>query len=110
MAAVAVASLDDLVHLRGNVAVLVAERERVIRELNALDGVEAYQSAANFVLARLPVADTKDVTDELEAHKVHVRRYGGSLASCIRVSIGTPDQNDAFLMALTAALSRVPAR
>ncbi len=106
-AAVAVASLDDLEHLGGNVATLVGERSRLIQELNALSGVEAFDSAANFVLFALPVSDSKVVTDQMEANNVYVRRYGGSLSQCLRVSVGTTDENTAFLDALRIALERI---
>jgi histidinol-phosphate aminotransferase len=106
-AAVAVASLDDLEHLGGNVATLVGERARLTQELNALAGVKAFDSAANFVLFALPVGDTKVITDQLEASNIYVRRYGGSLAHCLRVSVGTAEENTAFLNALRTALARI---
>ncbi|MBA3276608.1 MAG: histidinol-phosphate transaminase [Chloroflexia bacterium] len=106
-AAVAVASLEDLDHLRGNVAALVQERGRVTDELNALPGVVAYDSAANFVLFRLPVDDSGAITDYLEAHKVFVRRYSGSLRNCLRASVGLPEENTAFLSTLKEALAHL---
>jgi len=106
-AAVAVASLGDLDHLRGNVAVLVEERGRLIRELNQVDGVTAYDSAANFVFVQLPVDDSAVVTDLLTRENVHVRSYKGGLAGTIRVSVGSPEQNTAFLNAFRNAVRRV---
>jgi len=106
-AAVAVASLDDLDHLRDNVRMLVDERERVTAALNAMPGVTAYDSAANFVLFSLPVEDSTLVTSFLESRKVFVRQYGGELRRCLRASVGLPEENTAFLAALEDAL--VPA-
>ena len=103
-AAVAVASLSDLDRLGRNVATLIEERNRLERELNALPGIHAYESAANFVFCSLPASRSKKITDQLDARKVHVRRYGGSLSNCIRVSIGLPAENTAFLNALREAL------
>lgn len=106
-AAVAVASLRDLDHLQRNVAILAGERDRLIDQLNALPGVTAYASAANFVLFSLPVDDTTVVTDHLEANKIYVRRYGGGLRRCLRASVGLPDENAAFLTGLREALAAV---
>jgi len=106
-AAVAVASLDDLGHLGQNVATLIGERDRLVQDLTALPGVEVFDSATNFVLCSLPVTEGKAVTDQLEAQKVYVRRYSGALSNCIRVTVGLPRENTAFLDALRDALSRV---
>ncbi|MDQ3539555.1 MAG: histidinol-phosphate transaminase [Chloroflexota bacterium] len=104
---VAIASLDDLEHVRNNVALLISERGRLQRELNAMPGVQAYHSAANFLLMRLPVDDATAVHEALARDRVFVRRFadpGYGLRQCLRVSIGTPDQNDAFLHHLQTAL------
>ncbi len=104
-AAVAIASLEDLEHLQANVRTLVAERERIQRRLNAITGVGAYQSDANFILFALPTNAAGPVADALAERNVHIRRYRGELSHCIRVSIGSPAQNDAFLTAFAAALA-----
>jgi len=106
-AAVALASLQDLEHLRGNVDILVRERTRMIDELNAMPGVCAYDSAANFVLFSLPLENSSAVTDHLESRSVYVRRYGGALRNCLRVSVGLPVENAAFLNALQEALAQL---
>lgn len=105
---VAIASLDDLEHVRKNVALLVSERERLHRELNAIPGVQAYDSAANFLLVRLPVDDAAAVQHALACSRIFVRHFadpGYGLRQCLRVSIGTPVQNDAFLRHLQSALA-----
>lgn len=106
-AEVAIASIDDVDHLRDNVSLLVSERDRLRRTLNAMPGVEAYDSAANFVLLRLPVEDAAEVHRTLAENKVFVRGFPDrdlGLRDCLRVSVGTPEQNDAFLHHLGAAL------
>lgn len=105
---VAIASLGDLEHLRSNVLLLVSERERLQRQLNMIPGVHAYDSAANFLLVQLPVDDAADVYEALAANRVFVRRFTDpeyGLRHCLRVSIGTPDQNDAFLQHLRTAIA-----
>lgn len=106
-AAVAVASLQDLEHLQGNVDILVRERTRMIDELSAMPGVCAYDSGANFVLFSLPLEHASVVADHLESRSIYVRRYGGTLRNCLRVSLGLPEENTAFLDALKGGLAHV---
>jgi histidinol-phosphate aminotransferase len=91
----------------GYVAPLVerirTERERVERALAAHPAWKVHPSETNFLLVRTP--DAKAAYEALLARGILVRRqdhYPG-LAGCIRVSIGTPAENDAFL---AAALGR----
>lgn len=106
-ATVAVASLQDVAHLRRNVEVLVDERGRMIDELNAMPGVTAYDSAANFVFFSLPVDDSGTIADYLQTRKIYVRRYGEALRHCLRASVGLPEENSAFLGALREALAPI---
>jgi histidinol-phosphate aminotransferase len=81
------------------------ERARVGRELSAL-GFELPESQTNFVLARVPsgaVASTLQQT--LEARGVLVRHFDEPrLRDSLRITIGTPEQNDR-LLALLAELT-----
>jgi histidinol-phosphate aminotransferase len=95
--------MDDRVHR------LVDERERVAKELATVTGIEVYPSGANFVLFRV-LGDGHTgghaVWQRMVDHGVLVRDFSRwpRLAECLRVTIGTPDENDAFLGALRAAL------
>lgn len=82
---------------------VVAERERVAAALGALDHVEVFESAANFLLVRTEVPD---LFERLLEHDVLVRDFsaGPRLAGCVRVTIGTAEENDAFLEALRRVL------
>ncbi len=111
-AEVAIASLEDLDLLKANRDKLVVERTRVTAALDELPGVTAYPSSTNFVLFRLPVEDSTIVLDGLTERNVFVRRYGTTgwgLHDCLRVSIGLPEENDAFLEALQDVLATLPA-
>jgi histidinol-phosphate aminotransferase len=88
-----------------HVAVLAAERDRVAAELQKIDGIEVEdESRANFLLFR---GDVPDLFDRLLQHGVLVRDFSQLplLDGCLRVSIGSPEENDAFLAALRASLS-----
>ncbi len=83
------------------------EREELARRLAALPGVTAYPSQANFLLFR--VAGAADVFQRLKDQGVLIKNLSGShprLADCLRVTVGTPDENRAFLAALAASLPR----
>lgn len=87
-----------------HIAELVAERERLHAALYEIPGVEVFDSAANFLLFRTAAGD---LFDRLLAHGVLVRDFSRlpRLAGCLRVTVGTPAENDAFLVALKESLS-----
>lgn len=80
---------------------LVAERERLVSRLEALP-VDHWPSGANFVLLRPRHVDGGQVWGELLERGVLVRNCASwpRLEGCLRVTIGTPDENDAFLDAM----------
>ncbi|WP_269106675.1 histidinol-phosphate transaminase [Massilia sp. TS11] len=98
-------ALDHLEVLDAQAALLNAERPRLAAALAALPGVTVFPSAANFLLFRVPDADA--VQAKLVADKVlakNMSKMHALLANCLRVTVSTPDENAAFLQALTAAL------
>jgi len=98
-------ALEHLDVLDQQAAQLRADRALLSMELTALPGVKAWPSAANFILFRVPNAAT--VFTRLREQKVLIKNLagaGGVLADCLRVTVGTPDENAAFLVALKTAL------
>lgn len=81
---------------------VVAERERLAAGLRSL-GVEVFPSDANFLLFR--VRDAQQTFARLLEGGVLVRDVSRfpRLEGCLRVTVGTPEENDAFLRALRAA-------
>ena len=67
-----------------------------------------WPSDANFILFRVESRDASAVWEDLLGHSVLVRDVSGfpGLDGCLRVTIGTPSENDRFLSALREALSR----
>jgi histidinol-phosphate aminotransferase len=88
------------------VAAIVSERERVSAALSGMDGVEVFPSGANFVLFRPLDLDGHAVWESLLGAGVLVRDFSRwpRLEGCLRVTIGRPGENDAFLAALTEVL------
>lgn len=84
---------------------LVAQRERVGAGLRSL-AVDVWPSSANFILFRPRAVDANLVWQRLVDSSVLVRNCSSwpGLAGCLRVTIGTADENDAFLDALEASL------
>jgi histidinol-phosphate aminotransferase len=95
---------DDMA---ARVAALVAERRRLAAALDRL-AVEHWPSGANFVLFRPLDRDGGEVWQALLDRGVLVRNCATwpRLAGCLRVTVGTPEEGDAFLAALEEVLSR----
>lgn len=86
---------------------ICAERSVVFNRLNAMDGITAYPSAANFILFKTPENRANDIFASIKRQGVLIKNLsaqGGLLADCLRVTIGTPEENAAFLAALTNSL------
>lgn len=91
--------------LAGQAASLVSERNALATELRNIHGVQVFPSEANFLLFRVP--DAAGAFDALKSRKILVKNVSHShpmLAGCLRVSMGTPAENAAFLSALCDAL------
>ena len=91
--------------MKDRMAVLVAERERIAAGLDQLP-VRHWASEANFILFRPCSADGEAVWAGLAARSVLVRNCSSwpRLAGCLRVTVGAPAENDAFLSALSEVL------
>jgi histidinol-phosphate aminotransferase len=91
--------------MRARVAALVEERGRLVAALADLP-VDVWPSGANFVLFRPRERDGGAVWQHLLDRGVLVRDCSSwpRLSGCLRVTIGTPGEDDAFLAALEDAL------
>jgi len=98
-------ALDFVDDMDARVARLVAERGRLVARLGALD-VEVWPSGANFVLFRPRSVPGREVWRRLVDRSVLVRDCSSwpRLDGCLRVTIGTIDEDDRFLTALEEAL------
>jgi histidinol-phosphate aminotransferase len=98
-------AIESASRIDERVPMLVGERRRVAAELGKRHGVEVFPSHANFLLIRTP-HPARRVFDALYARGVLVRdvSHYPLLERSLRVSIGTPGENDRFLAALDQAL------
>jgi histidinol-phosphate aminotransferase len=101
--------LDRRALLDEQAALLRAERARLLERLRAVPGVTAFDSAANFVLFRLGggTAAADRVFAALKSRGILIKNRAHAhplLAGCLRVTVGLPAENDAFVAALTSSL------
>ena len=91
--------------LEQQAAAIRTERTQLMQALENLPGVTAYPTAANFILFRVTQADA--VFDKLKGKGILIKnlsRAHPQLANCLRVTVGTPDENTQFLAALATSL------
>ncbi|MFQ5557059.1 MAG: histidinol-phosphate transaminase [Acidimicrobiales bacterium] len=98
-------ALDYVEEMSARVSELVAERERMTVALAELD-VEVWPSGANFVLIRPRSLPGERVWQLLVDRSILVRDCSSwpRLDGCLRVTVGTADEDDRFLAALTEVL------
>ena len=102
--ATAVFLLERLDALEAQAARIVSERTALAEQLGALRGVSVFPSQANFLLIRVPHAD--GVFESLKRQGVLVKNLNSpALKDCLRVTVGTPEENRILLTALREALS-----
>ena len=95
--AAATAAIRDQDYFRQNVAKIVGERTRLTGELRRL-GYTVADSQSNFLLVTVGQPGARQLYDKLQKHKIFVRYWEqAALADKLRISIGTPQQNDALL-------------
>jgi len=102
---VALAMLEDDAVVAERVRVLTAEREKMLAALARRGDVETVPSAANFFIMRTPRAPA-DLLPALLGEGVRLRDVSAypALAGWVRVSVGLPAENRAFLDALNRVL------
>lgn len=80
-----------------------AERRRLQAALSSVNGVHPFPSEANFILFRAPAGRADAIFSGLKAQGILIKNLNGShplLEDCLRVTVGRPEENGAFLSAL----------
>ena len=88
--------------VRRRVELCRTERTKVLAALRSVPAVEAFDSVTNFVLFRLRSGSTEGAHRRFLEQSVLVRDISSwpGCEGCLRVSIGTPEENDRFIAAL----------
>ena len=96
---------DDF--LQQQTANIVHERDRVLQALEKQPGIQVWPSNANFILFRTEKHAAGEVFEGLKRAGILIKKLDGSyplLKNCLRVTVGLPTENDAFLKALANLL------
>lgn len=85
---------------------VMAERQRMFDRLSEIEGLTVFPSATNFLLLRTEKAASLEAA--LAAAGIGVRSFGGAarLKNCLRVSLGTREENDTVWQAIQAFMTR----
>ncbi len=95
---VAVNALQKKGLMKRYVKSIVSERKKLFKELADIKGIVAYPSEANFILFK--AQDVDGVYQSLLKKGVLVRNMKGAVGGCLRVTVGTPEENMIFIGAL----------
>ena len=94
-------TLEDREALMRNVALIVAERERMGEELRAIPWLRPYPSTANFILCDVAGIPAREVRDDLRSRGILIRYFDSPmLRNCIRISVGKPEHTVRLIKAL----------
>lgn len=100
-------ALQHFEMLRQQTNLIREERANLYRDLNAFAGLTVWSSEANFILFRTQPDQARKVFEELREHHILIRCLDGAhplLKDCLRVTVGSAAENEAFLTALRAVL------
>ena len=107
--AAAMAAIEEWPSLKPVIDRLVVLREALARELSEIPGVRVYPSRANFLLVELADADPKAVFEAVYRRGILIRDVTSypRLARCLRISVGSEEENRALVAALREAIQEV---
>lgn len=91
--------------VRDRAGEIVKERERLFASLDEMEGITAYPSQANFILIR-PEQEAQSIFDKLVEQSILIRDVSAYpfLGNHLRISVGTPEENNLLIKALKALL------
>ena len=109
--AAALAAVRARAEFDATVEKIVSERSRLYESLARVEGVRVWPSEGNFILARMSGASR--VRERLRDERSILVRdfsYAPGLADCLRITVGTPEENDAVIEALSEIVPEEAAR
>ncbi len=94
-------SLKDIDYLMGKVKAIIAERERLFKELKKIEWLKPFPSQANFIFCSVLNRDAKELHQKLQNRGILVRYFAQPLLqNGIRISVGKPEHTDALIKTL----------
>jgi histidinol-phosphate aminotransferase len=97
--AIAIEALKDRRTTKSYIKSIISERERLFNALTEMNGIKPYPSEANFILFR--VKDSNRIYSGLLKKGILIRNMKGVVDSCLRVTVGTSEENKIFIKTLT---------
>lgn len=101
---VAIEVLKDRKILKSYIKSIISERNRLFNELAKIKGIRLYPSEANFILFRVKEPDR--IYERLLEKGVLVRNIKGVADGCLRVTVGTPEENRIFVKVLKEVIQK----
>jgi histidinol-phosphate aminotransferase len=102
--AIATEALKDRKTMQSQIKSIVSEREILFNNLSKINSIRPYPSEANFILFRVKEQDK--IYKGLLKEGVLVRNMKGIVDGCLRVTVGTPEENRIFLSVLKDVISK----
>jgi len=99
--------LDNIAVLDQQAKLIRNEREGLLEKMKAMPALQVFPSQANFILFRVLNKSANDVFESIKQSGVLIKNMkadDGLLKNCLRVTVGTPDENLAFIKALAISL------
>lgn len=93
--------------LQEQTRLIVEQREHLFKQMQQLPGIQLWPSKANFILFRTTERPATEVFEGLKQEGILIKKLDGShelLKDCLRVTVGLPEENDAFVKELAAQL------
>jgi len=101
--AAVLASLSDVDYLRHNVAMIIAERDRLFEKLGEIEWLHPYPSRGNFILNLVLRGNAGEIWGHLRQRGIFIRYFDNPvLVDCLRISVGRPEDTDTVVEALKA--------
>ena len=93
-------AMDNIQYFLQWAAETVAQRDDLYHKMKEISAIETYPSETNFLLFRSNTLDAAIISEKLKDNKVLIKNLDKShplLRNCLRVSIGSPQENELFL-------------
>lgn len=101
----AIATLGDLSFAKSSIQKIIAERERLYKELKFIYDIQVYKGYGNFIFIQTKKDDYESLKKLFEKNKVALRYYH-KLNNGIRITVGTPEQNDKVIAVLNQLFNK----
>ncbi|MEM8844931.1 MAG: histidinol-phosphate transaminase [Pseudomonadota bacterium] len=100
-------ALDNFQIFAQQAKTLCDSRSKLFAELSAINEIKAYPSQANFILIKVLSKDATQVFENLLSQKILIKNLSkqNGLDQCLRITVGTEEENNQLLTALDKALS-----